>query len=734
MLNEISLVNFKKHHNFRASFGSGLVSIVGDNGAGKSTILKGILYALFGASAAGDKANFKSWSGTGASVVELKVHLPGYGLCTVTRSDKSAKIQRGDELLASGQNPVTAFLEDTLGMDAKTMRLLMYSPQGETQGLLAMGATALQRKVEDVAKMGLLDKVLGLVQTDLTELEGVLKGMGELPDTANIERSLKEEKAKLTFYWDSLLEAEAGERSLGLQLQALNRQYAQAEAAKSLLERVNKQIAETSQARALVEEEHQKLQAEFLALPASPIDTQELLQHKTIWEQVILVSIGKEESIKFAWKALEQEKSKLETLIASLAKSKAASERVDLLVQDEMTVSKELNAVDEYLRHSERELGRLNQSLQSASCIACGREFETGTADRLLREKADVETAYQTAKKKHGELQQVFSAIRNKRQEEEKAVIPNLPQAVEQTEKAVADLVEKLEAEIGTTGVTAELIAAYLERLDAQISEDKKSLEDTETKYQKGVYLNARRQYVISRYEDIKRERDKLDRLIEGLVTEQEAILEEKKVSKEDIEELKEAVQLQEVICHNAKARTLEIREQHTTCELRVKILEKSIDEALIAIKKHEEVALERNAVLALQKYLKANRARFSSSLWDGLLGYASYLLGNTTNGTLSNIRRSISGEFIVKENDYDVPVSELSGAQKSFVGLALRVAMTKVFYGKGLCLLLDEPTADATDSNAAAVAGMLRGLGSQVILVTHRSGDALNADEIIEI
>ena len=144
----------------------------------------------------------------------------------------------------------------------------------------------------------------------------------------------------------------------------------------------------------------------------------------------------------------------------------------------------------------------------------------------------------------------------------------------------------------------------------------------------------------------------------------------------------------------------------------------------------HKDLALASQ----LQKYLRANRTRLASDLWDGLLNYASALTSSATGGVLSGLSRTPSGDFTVVEDGRTVPVTESSGAQRSIMGLALRVALTKVFYGNGLFLMLDEATADASDETAAAVAGMLRSLDMQVVSVSHRTGDVVNAGEIIEL
>ena len=48
MLTEIELGNFLSHHNTKLPFDKGVTVFVGQNGAGKSSVIDGITFALFG--------------------------------------------------------------------------------------------------------------------------------------------------------------------------------------------------------------------------------------------------------------------------------------------------------------------------------------------------------------------------------------------------------------------------------------------------------------------------------------------------------------------------------------------------------------------------------------------------------------------------------------------------------------------------------------------------------------
>jgi DNA repair exonuclease SbcCD ATPase subunit len=168
----ISLVakNFKKLSDFRCDFQDGLNIIVGENAQGKSTLLQAIEASLFGVTVVpGKKENIPTWGQTNFSL-ELHFHAAPANYI-LTRNKATAKLMRydfntdGEELVANGNTPVTAYIEQMLGLTAKDFNLFVQSKQGETAGVLTFGATALNQKVEEFAGVSLIDAVQGKAQS-----------------------------------------------------------------------------------------------------------------------------------------------------------------------------------------------------------------------------------------------------------------------------------------------------------------------------------------------------------------------------------------------------------------------------------------------------------------------------------------------------------------------------------------------------------------------------------------
>jgi exonuclease SbcC len=135
MIYQVEMQNFKQHKNFTATFEAGLNTLQGENGAGKTTVLKAILFSLFGAAAAGAKEHLTSWGET-KMLVSTTLLLGNLGEVVIRRGGTKAELWQEDTLLASGQSPVTKMVEEHLGMDAKLFKSMLYAGQGETQLLL----------------------------------------------------------------------------------------------------------------------------------------------------------------------------------------------------------------------------------------------------------------------------------------------------------------------------------------------------------------------------------------------------------------------------------------------------------------------------------------------------------------------------------------------------------------------------------------------------------------------
>src|SRR4051812_5106578 len=116
----LSMQNFRQHASTEIEFRAGLTGIIGANGAGKSTILEAIAWAVYGSSAArgtNDTIRFSRAPGRSRVQVELTFDLGGNEYRAV-RSLNGAEVYVDGSAspAASGVGAATEFLQARLGM------------------------------------------------------------------------------------------------------------------------------------------------------------------------------------------------------------------------------------------------------------------------------------------------------------------------------------------------------------------------------------------------------------------------------------------------------------------------------------------------------------------------------------------------------------------------------------------------------------------------------------------
>lgn len=144
-LHSLRLQHFRQHTDTAIEFGDGLTGIVGANGAGKSTILEAIAWALYGAPAArGKKDSIRSMRAPArASVkVELEFELAGVRY-RVVRGLTNAEVFIDGSVTpaASSISGVAELLRAKLGMSLDEFFNTYFTGQKELSVMAAMGPT-----------------------------------------------------------------------------------------------------------------------------------------------------------------------------------------------------------------------------------------------------------------------------------------------------------------------------------------------------------------------------------------------------------------------------------------------------------------------------------------------------------------------------------------------------------------------------------------------------------------
>jgi len=716
MLQELNLRNFKKHKDLSLSLAGGLTSITGNNAAGKSTVLKAILFALFGASAAGAKDHLWSWGSKEKRQVALRLTLPEHGDVVITRTPSGASVvDMHGKTLASGNAAVTKLIEESLGMLAKDIRTLCYSPQGEAQGLLNMGPAVLQQKVEGLARVDVLDKVLGRVAQDITKLDGRLEGIPVDLDIEGLTGRIqilqaKKEEQEQNLSVSSQLREQEGEKA--------------AECAKTL-----DAARKTEQQRDSLHKEMVRLQVRQgqvqdnlaqldLRRPRLPSNAEQQKAALTTQYHELKAQYDAAVSKLAQAEAVEKQRQQLQADIARLTGIVAGHTLIEQDIQALNTRLRDERAVlakylDE-LSAAEENRRRFTTTLHDARCPTCKRDFDGFNFEEIEAEAADWSRIV-------AELSIEVSARRadvantEKRLQHENGRLE--PKSVAALEFATNALAEISADEAGDSGALRQHVAVVAKEVNDLVEIIKEISGDI-----------AKATEIDRQSKDLEDERQTITQQLEAV---QQRFLDLPANDLASIE-MRSAALLDGLKRLDQQVSDYRQAAAHIAQEIRFS--EAELEKVKALALQRQELEKEQAHLGQFQKFLRGNRSRWAADIWDGLLSYASALISSTSSGILSGLSRSEKGEFTVEEAGRVIPVEEASGFQKSLIGTALRVALSKVFYGDNLFLLLDEATSDANDENAAAVAGMLASLNMQIVFVSHRGGDAVNAESIVSL
>ncbi len=178
-----------------------LAAVSGPTGAGKSTIVDALTFALYGSVTRYDDARLvapviNSMSNEARVRLDFEVEGVGYTAVRVVRRTKSggattkeARLQRGDEVVADDAKGMTSSVEELLGLSFNQFTKTIVLPQGEFATFLHDSGTdrqALLRQLlefgvyEEIGRQarGLADRLKGSIDTLARRLEA----MGEVSD------------------------------------------------------------------------------------------------------------------------------------------------------------------------------------------------------------------------------------------------------------------------------------------------------------------------------------------------------------------------------------------------------------------------------------------------------------------------------------------------------------------------------------------------------------------------
>lgn len=278
ILLSLTLRNFRQHAESRIEFGPGLTGIIGANGAGKSTILEAVGYALYGTAAIRGNKDGLRWHGAPArhqAEVVLDFALSGQRY-RVVRSETTAHLLAvlggggHTATVADGTSAVNARIPELLGLSWPEFAATYLCPQ-KALGLLAgMGTaerSAFFRRVLGVERADAATAEARRAASDLRrERAGVAAGLG---DRAPLAESALEAAALAWVAANTSAAAVDAAAEAVEALDALEAGLLKSESRRAQHERLSREREQAQRDLNAALREVERLKAEILAAQAS---------------------------------------------------------------------------------------------------------------------------------------------------------------------------------------------------------------------------------------------------------------------------------------------------------------------------------------------------------------------------------------------------------------------------------------------------------------------------------
>lgn len=763
MIEKLVLKNFKSYGDSKIDFHSGLNVFLGEVGAGKTSVLEAISFALFGRYAGNVTRNELIRRGTERAGISL-IFATSSGRYRIDRKIHAEKTQKarlwifkGNEwrLAVEGAKAVSQSVEDVLDVDSSTFLAAIYASQGEIKEMLETQPGKRRERLDKLLGIDMYERIWGtlgdarnIVLNELTEAQEKASGFDVMEKQVNdLNARLEKNREELKMLETFLKEIEDRLRPAEQQLKVFEALKPKLNQLGTKMEGKNNEIKNCS---ATIESLEQKIE-KALASEKAYEKNKEFIQLKE--------DLGKEQR---RIETVLQQKRNLETFVKrdNVALQEALKRRGKLEAQIE-----NLRVLEESLQKLEKERGALPESKKKQI------EFEK-KLDELKGEAVKEYTEIENQKRKVervselGEcptcLQIVPEEHKEKIKRETSEAVARLKSdydAVEKTRINVQNLLDDLKKKIELALVADKKYAEVsgqikmlegcrkeIEDVNARIEEIKISIKENEEKMIE----------IKETSETLRKVTEKLQKIIPKaeiaeeaekqmaakkdfeamLVQEKESLkelklqLSELQLSKKGIEEKydsKEHTETENIVeaLQKDRAKTEEgierLKKSIEGDASQIKEVEKQLDEKGKAWKKVEKLKRDNKVLETLRKSLRevvqpVMRKNNVLSVSEAFQAFYQEL----SNDNIDYAAIDEEGNVEVTRDGEPSPVNSLSGGETTCAALALRLAICSSLT-KNQLLLLDEPTIHLDELYRAKLRGFLSTHNfDQLIVVTH--------------
>lgn len=675
MIKKLVLKNFRKHTDAEFNFSDGLTVVRGNSEAGKTTIGEGILYSLFGSSALRESLDKVVTYDCSESSLKAALVFALDGVdYKIVRGKSGAELTYSSQIV-TGQRETKLFVERLLGCTAETAKLLMFADQNSVRGVLSKGGTAANGLVETLAQLGVIEELIDKVQVQLPS-----------GNTKAVESQIEVLRAASV----EIPEPPSDSEGVAIEAELLTVQVLieLAQAAKASEDELANayQAVQVSQAvqaeRVRLQDLQTKIEAELATPLVPPFPLQELEQART--------NAATMQEQQRRWTSRQREFPEIadewEGTLESANAFKADKEAAIANLQSRRAETKTLLEVAKVRKITEK------------ACAFCKKDLT------LVPEVAEINLQADTAIALHTEtIKQLDAGI-----DTCKVELAAIARILDTHNKVLRLIDEYWDA--------GSLIPAKPVWIgDAPAQPKLGNLASMEAQWSKHLTQVSKREMLqenladieIPEVPDVRKDLELL--AVEAARVEESCALYERE----------DALEAQLVLANSTYKFETQIRE--------AALAQAAANAAtLLALTDTKDTMLKHNELI---KKLRAARPKIAAEMWGTVLGAVSRYF-TQIRGEESSVVRDADGFKVNGRN-----VEGLSGSTQDALGLAIRMALSKLFLPNVSMLFMDESFSGADRNREMNGVATLAAAGfSQVILVTHSDGPEQIADTLITI
>lgn len=693
VLDSIELENFRSVENATFNPGSGITSVVGVSGAGKSSFLIGLLWCLYGETPGGVKTANLIRRGADSARVTVRIH-----------SDHQLRVVRDihgstttvnvwvDEVKQSvvSVKEGTAFVTRMLGISADSMKASFVVQQGMIADLSDKTPAVRRRAVESVTGLDVMMNALQKARDAEKESRNLLDRL--TPDEETTREDLEKRLASLNTKKKELEGAPRPRFELITKRRNL-----------LLEERKNLTNLQTSYELQVSERERMSSQIRAAQSANPEAHLSQTKKQREALEELLNTSRSDLESLHTELGRLRGLLHPLQTQVTHAQQVEQPSHSVDEITKEQERITKEgtklSNRLSVLLDKKKTTQATLDQveSLGVGECPTCHQDM-TGPYLDTLKESLSSTIQSQTA-----EIESVQALVSECRGQY--AQLNNLLRQWEQfndwqkdadTLKQIKDLSARLDDVKNREATLAAQVSQYLESVD--------QLKGEEKKYQDLLIL-ANTELPAITEED---QTVKISSVDEGL----------KQCDADEVEQNKMLD-----VWDQAQRQLATISGQVSTI---VNVL-KSLD---VVDQTRKELGVRAEAKTLIDRY----RNETLESLTPRMSAFMSQFVDSVTSGEITSIM--LDKDFtptVTLKNGTQKGYSMLSGGERSLIGLAMRLSLSGE---EGGFLWLDEALSDQDPQRRKKSIQALRPLSEdrQIILISHDPRDNDLADTVVHL